>query len=716
MGKNRLFNVQLFAAALVCLAINVICAKLVLHFELPLFLDSIGTILAGALLGYLPGIIVGFASNYILSLGDYISLYYGALSVLIAIAAAFLSRRGAFKKIGPALASVFLFAFIGGSLGSLLTWGLYGLNIGSGISAPLALALNANTQLGKFLSQFIADTGIDLADKFVTVLAVFSILKFLPRRCLDALPFGYIYKNGNSVAAFSGAIAKTYRNFSLRTKIASLIIATSLILGLTSVSISYGMYSNMMNKRYRYQCTAAVELMCRRMNGDTVKGFIATSADTIGYSRALQELYSIRDCISEIKYMYVYQIKEDGCHVIFDLNTKDTPGARFGDVVTFDSSFKKYLPSLLAGKEIPPVITKGQYGWLLSVYKPLRDSEGKTIAYAAADISMENVMTDRYIFIIRVLSLLFGVSIIITTFAIWFAQNKIVAPINSLATATSKFAYESEDERRQNTGKLETLNIRTGDEIEYLYSAINKTMNDIDRYMRVIEEKNIDVAQKASIISRMQDNIIISFADMVENRDENTGSHIRRTADYVRIISEEMNRRGCYKGLLGGDYINKLYKSAPLHDVGKIRIPDAILNKEGKLTPEEFTNMKTHTTAGGAILEHVLKGVESDNYLSEAQNMAVYHHEWWNGAGYPNGLKGSDIPLSARIMAIADVFDALVSTRSYKGPFSFKDAVAIIKDESGSHFDPDVVEAFLNCLEEIKKVSQKYDTGSAAAC
>ena len=714
MGKDKqLFSRWTFLAALAFLAVNIAGARLALSFRLPLFLDSIGTILAGALLGYLPGIVVGFASNYILSFGDYISMYYGVLSILIAMAAAFLSQRGTFKRLSSALASVFLFAFIGGALGSLLTWGLYGLKIGEGISAPLAVALNADTTLGPFISQFIADIGIDLADKFVTVLTVFATLRLLPVKLLEQLPYGSIYVRKDSLS-FSGAISKTYRNFSLKTKIASLIIATSMIVGLMSLYISYDMYSNKMNARFLYQCTAAVELMRRTVTGDTVKGFIDTKATTLGYSRALQSLYNIRDCIKEIKYMYVYQIKPDGCHVIFDLDTKDTPGARFGEVVPFDDSFKKYVPALLAGKDIPAIVAHGRYGWLLSVYKPLRDIEGKTIAYAAADISMNQVMADRYIFVIRLLSLMFGMTLLITTFAIWFAQNKIVTPINSLVTATSKFAYESEEERRSNTGKLETLDIRTGDEIEYLYSAISKTMNDIFGYMRVIEEKTVDVANKASIISKMQDNIITSFADMVESRDENTGSHIKRTQSFVRVVSEEMNRNGKYKGTMSRDYINKLWKSAQLHDVGKIRISDTILNKPGKLTPDEFAIMKTHAAAGGEILTRVLSGIDGDNYLSEAQNMAVCHHEWWNGSGYPRGLRGEAIPLSARIMAIADVFDALVSKRSYKGPLSFDDAVAIIKNESGSHFDPDVVEAFLNSLEKIREVESISDKSATA--
>ena len=708
MNKDKLFSWSTLLLVISCLCVNIAGARLVLFMGLPLFFDSAGTIIAAALGGYLPGIVVGFATNLIVSAGDSVTMYYGILSVLIAIAAAYMTqRRRAFAKLRPTLLAVLLFTFIGGALGSLLTWFLFGLNIGSGISAPLAIALNDNTSLGKFLSQFTADIFIDIFDKTLTTAAVCAAIHLLPRMWLAAMPFGFLFMRKSGKEGLGHSLVRTYRSFSLRTKIASLIIVSAAVLSVMSVTIGYRLYRNAMDQRYVAQCTAAVNLMGNAINGDTVRGFIETDGATIGYATAKRQLQNIMHSLPGIKYMYVYQIKEDGCHVVFDLDTPDTPGAKFGEVIEFDDEFReKYVDDLLAGREIPPVISNGQYGWLLTVYKPLMDCYGKCAAYAAADIAMDNVVSDRYVFIIQMLSLLFAASILLTAFVLWFAQRNIVAPLNSLASATNKFAYESEKERLRNTLDLRELNIKTGDEIEYLYSAISKTISDVFNYLRVIDEKNADVAEKASIISRMQDNIIVSFADMVENRDENTGSHIKRTAAYVRAISGEMNRRGRYKGALSDEYLTKLEKSAPLHDIGKIKIPDAILNKPGRLTPDEFGVIKTHTTSGKEILKNMFIGVKEDNYLSEALNMALNHHERWDGAGYPRGLRGADIPLGARIMAIADVFDALLSKRSYKEPFSFEDAVAIIKGESGTHFDPDVVEAFMNIKDELREIAE----------
>lgn len=149
-------------------------------------------------------------------------------------------------------------------------------------------------------------------------------------------------------------------------------------------------------------------------------------------------------------------------------------------------------------------------------------------------------------------------------------------------------------------------------------------------------------------------------------------------------------------------------RSAPLHDVGKINIPDGVLNKPGKLTDEKYAIIKTHTTAGKKIMEHAISTVKGDSYLKEARNMAAYHHERWDGKGYPEGLHGEVIPLSARIMAVADVFDALASPRVYKPAFPLEKALAILEEGKGTQFDPKCIEVFMDSLSEVKEVLRKY--------
>ena len=206
----------------------------------------------------------------------------------------------------------------------------------------------------------------------------------------------------------------------------------------------------------------------------------------------------------------------------------------------------------------------------------------------------------------------------------------------------------------------------------------------------------------------MQDGLIITMADLVESRDSDTGAHVQKTAAYVKIIAEGLKSKGYYAEKLTPKFMTDVVRSAPLHDVGKIHIPDRILNKPGKLTDEEYAIMKTHTTAGKKIMDHTISTVEGDSYLKEARNMAAYHHERWDGKGYPEGLHGEVIPLSARIMAVADVFDALASPRVYKPAFPLEKALAILQEGSGTQFDPKCVEVFMESLPQVKEVLRKY--------
>ena len=196
-------------------------------------------------------------------------------------------------------------------------------------------------------------------------------------------------------------------------------------------------------------------------------------------------------------------------------------------------------------------------------------------------------------------------------------------------------------------------------------------------------------------LSAMQTQMISGMANLIESRDLETGQHIARTGRYVKTLAEAARKEGVYTNLLTERFIFLLTTLAPLHDVGKILIPDRILQKPGRLTPEEFEVMKRHAAEGGRVVREILSGITDEESLTFASNIATYHHERWDGTGYPAGLKGEDIPLSARIMAIADVFDALISERCYKKPIPVEEAIRIIRAEAGSHFDPTLVRVFL---------------------
>ena len=198
--------------------------------------------------------------------------------------------------------------------------------------------------------------------------------------------------------------------------------------------------------------------------------------------------------------------------------------------------------------------------------------------------------------------------------------------------------------------------------------------------------------------------MVMGFATLVENRDGNTGGHIRRTTTYVEILAKELKKRGLYKDELTEDYIKNLVMAAPMHDVGKIAIPDAILQKPGKLTAEEFTVMKTHAEKGGEIIRETFTSMGDEEYEKIAYQVARFHHEKWNGKGYPEGLSRREIPLCARIMAVADVFDAVSAKRCYRDAMPLDQCFAIIENGSGQDFDPFIADVFLDMKEEITKI------------
>ena len=208
-------------------------------------------------------------------------------------------------------------------------------------------------------------------------------------------------------------------------------------------------------------------------------------------------------------------------------------------------------------------------------------------------------------------------------------------------------------------------------------------------------------------ISNMQVQIIARLANLIESRDTETGGHVLRTSKYCKILARDCLKEGIYTDTINEKFINDIYALAPIHDVGKVLVSDKILRKPGKLTPEEFEEMKKHAALGGDVAKRILDGIADEEYLNFAYDIATYHHEKWSGGGYPKGIKGEEIPLSARIMAIADVFDALVSKRCYKEPMPVDKAFEVIASESGTHFDPKLVEVFLKNKETYIEINEK---------
>lgn len=225
-------------------------------------------------------------------------------------------------------------------------------------------------------------------------------------------------------------------------------------------------------------------------------------------------------------------------------------------------------------------------------------------------------------------------------------------------------------------------------------------------YQKNLKKNNIELLQE--LIST-QDITIVALAKLAEFRDPETGEHLERMREYAKVIAKELKKKDKYKEYITPKYIENIYKSTPLHDIGKVGIPDDVLLKPGKLTSEEFEVMKRHSEIGGDAISSATKLTgKKQSFLDMGKDIAYHHHEKWNGKGYPKGLAGEAIPLTARITALADVYDALTSKRVYKEAFSHEKSRSIVIEESGEAFDPEIVEAFINTENDFKAIRREH--------
>ncbi len=329
--------------------------------------------------------------------------------------------------------------------------------------------------------------------------------------------------------------------------------------------------------------------------------------------------------------------------------------------------------------------------------------ESKVAGYPDGDYDVVLLRTETLLYCSKMFSAILGLLICIVSYSMIIVNNRVVGPLHEMAKEMNQFAYDTESGRDSSLEKIASLDINTGNEIEVLYKAMTKTVKEIDEYIDT-------TAEQARTISELNVNIITTLADIVESRDETTGFHVKRTAEYCEILAECLKAKGVFTDELTDEFIGTLKIAAPLHDIGKIKIPDAILNKPARLTDEEYDIIKTHVVLGKEMLDNASENLGTSAYLHMAKDIAYYHHEWWDGnkRGYPGAASGTDIPLSARIMAVADVFDALVSKRPYKDGYDMDKAVDIMKEEAGTHFDPAIIDALLDSREKLVTIIEKY--------
>lgn len=230
---------------------------------------------------------------------------------------------------------------------------------------------------------------------------------------------------------------------------------------------------------------------------------------------------------------------------------------------------------------------------------------------------------------------------------------------------------------------------------------------ELEDYRLHLEQRLIEQLHK---VTQIQDNVVVTLANIIESRDGTTGEHVKRTSDFTRFLIEKLLEENMYTDVLTAEYADLICKAAPMHDIGKIAVQDAILQKTGRLTAEEYEEMKKHAEAGSNIIETNLNTVAESAFIQVAYELARYHHERWDGKGYPDGIAGYDIPLCARILAVADVFDALTARRLYKEPMTTDEAIQIMKENEGQ-FEPDLMRVFEKYKDELEALRKELYEG-----
>lgn len=700
VDKNLIAN---YAAMIGGVVVNVGLSYLTYKIGLPMYFDSIGTIGVASVCGMLPGFLVALFTNILCCIYNRFAIYYSVLSVLMAGVTAIFVHKKLFAKKYMVLLYVLILVLISGGLGAVIQY----LLIGGPQFAEVAqlseyLATSFNTSY--YLCFFIVNIILNIVDKGLSAGVVAIVLRFIPEKNLDGIwDIGWQQKPLTPVEMKRIKLNSKKNGRKLQQRVSRMLVLAAVTMTVIMGVISVHLFYADAKQRYVANATGAAKMASKVVDPNRIDAYVKKGAELEDYKETENALYDIRSNFEGVEYLYVVRIHEDGCQVVFDLATEDVEPYENGDMIAFEDAFTDYLPALFAGEEIEPIESDDISGWVLTKYYPIKDSENQTVAYACADVKMVYVSDYLKNYVIKVLLIFSGFFLLILAYGMWLSRYFLVYPINSMAACTNDFMDDGDNQTalEENVRKIQSLDIHTGDEIENLYRTLCKMTESTSERMK-------DVRQQAKAINQMQSGLIITMADLVENRDSDTGYHIQKTADYVKIILAGLKKKGYYSKKLTPKFISDVEMSAPLHDIGKINIPDAVLNKPGKLTDEEYEIMKTHTTAGKQIMEKAISTVKGESYLKEARNMAAYHHEKWDGSGYPEGLKGEVIPLSARIMAVADVFDALTARRVYKDPMPFEKAMDIIIKDSGTHFDPKCVEVFVEAEKEVRRVLKKY--------
>ncbi len=495
------------------LVLNLFGSLIAETFDLSIYLDTSGTIFIAALGGYAPGIAVGFFTNLLKAFFEPSQMYFCSVNVFIAMFTTFFARRGFFKNVGKLLIIVPSLTFVAGTLDLLI--------------ADFLNSTNFLKSVNDFGTDFTENIFTEAFDKSFSVLLAFLLLKLTPAQIEKSFR-----ELGQRQAPLSEEMKRvvseeSYLSASLRTKTLAILMLSSLFASSSIALISYLLFKDAAVDERIKTVDGMVTVAVSEINPYQVDNYIKFGREAAGYKDIEERLYAIKNSATDARYLYVYRILEDGCHVVFDLNTAMLEGDKPGQVVELDKSLLPYKDDLIAGRPIPPIITDDEYGYLLTLYKPVYDGAGRCQCYVAIDFSMDMLLEYTHVFIIKLLALFAGCFIFIFAIGRAFVENNIILPVNTIAYCARNFSYDSVAAREKNIERIKSLQIKTGDEIENLYRSLLRTTENFLRYLEHLQRAKVQVADMIGKVFAM---------DEIAHRDSLTG--VKNKTSYVEKIAE----------------------------------------------------------------------------------------------------------------------------------------------------------------------------------